>query len=57
MNDLMSLLRTLEAARFYGTLEAKFEAGRIVIIRKTETYVPYGREKREGKGGQLVSPE
>ena len=57
MNDLVSLLRTLEATKFYGSLEAKFEAGRVVIIRKTETYVPNGREKREGKGGQLVSPE
>jgi len=35
-----SLLSELERARFYGSLEVKFEAGRVVLIRKTETLKP-----------------
>jgi hypothetical protein len=37
MNELVQLLRQLEQARFYGSLELKFEAGRVVLIRKSET--------------------
>jgi len=40
MNDLTQLLHQLEAARFYGSLELKFEAGHIVLLKKTETLKP-----------------
>jgi hypothetical protein len=40
MNELATLLRQLEAARFYGTLEIKLEAGHVVLLRKTETLRP-----------------
>jgi hypothetical protein len=44
------LLAELEAARFYGSLELKYEAGRVVLIRKTETFKPtessYGNNRR-----------
>jgi hypothetical protein len=31
------LLRSLEQSRFFGTVELKFEAGRVVLIRKTRS--------------------
>ena len=37
MNELVQLLRHLEQARFYGSVELKYEAGRVVLIRKSET--------------------
>lgn len=37
MNELVQLLRQLEQVRFYGSLELKYEAGRVVLIRKSET--------------------
>ena len=40
MNELIALLRQLEAAHFYGALELKYEAGRIDLIRKSETQKP-----------------
>jgi len=42
MNDLISLLRQLEVSHFYGSLEVKFEAGHIIVIRKTESIKPAG---------------
>ena len=40
MIELSELLRQLEWARFYGSVEVKIEAGRIVLIRKSETFKP-----------------
>jgi hypothetical protein len=40
MLPIGDLLEELQAGRFYGSVEVKFEAGRIVLIRKTETYKP-----------------
>ena len=34
---LSEILRELEHSRFYGSLEIKFEAGRVVLLRKSET--------------------
>lgn len=34
---LLTLLESLTKSRFYGTLELKFEAGNIVLCRKTQT--------------------
>ena len=36
--DVPNLLNVLERERFYGSVEVKFEAGRIVLLRKTETF-------------------
>jgi hypothetical protein len=41
MNELNQLLSQLEQSRFYGSLEFKYEAGRVVLIRKSETFKPY----------------
>lgn len=46
-----SLLSELERTRFYGTLEMKFEAGHVVLIRKTETLKP-SCQRRDNRGGQ-----
>ena len=40
MNELVQLLRQLEQSRFYGLIELKYEPGRIVLIRKSETFKP-----------------
>lgn len=37
MNELVQLFRHLEQSRFYGSVELKYEAGRVVLIRKSET--------------------
>ncbi len=40
MNEPNQLLRQLEESRFYGSVELKYEAGRVVLVRKTETFKP-----------------
>ncbi len=51
VNDL---LRSLEQSRFYGTLELKFESGRVVLIRKTETIKPETVPYRNTRGAEDV---
>ena len=38
--ELIDLLAKLEADRFYGSMELKFEAGKLVMVKKTETLKP-----------------
>ena len=40
MTGLLTMLRQLEAEHFYGSVELKYEAGRVVLIRKSETLKP-----------------
>lgn len=40
MNELAEMLRQLELGRFYGSVELKFEAGHVVLLKKTETIKP-----------------
>ena len=44
------ILRSLEQSRFYGTVELKFESGRVVLIRKTETLNPSAQDCRDNRG-------
>lgn len=44
--ELTNLLAALEQQRFFGTLEVKIEAGRVVLMRKTETIKPDCRDPR-----------
>jgi len=37
VDELFNLIKDLVKRRFYGALEIKFEAGRIVIVKKTES--------------------
>ncbi len=50
MTELIRLLRQLEAARFYGQVEVRFEAGHITVIRKTESIKPREGDQRNNRG-------
>ena len=38
--DISELISQMSSERFYGSLEIKFEAGRVVLLKKTETVKP-----------------
>ncbi len=45
------IVSELERLRFYGELDIKFEAGRVVLLKKTETVKPSGAGNcRENRG-------
>lgn len=44
------LVAEVQRDRFYGTLELKFEGGRFVIARKSETIKPLGGRDNRGDG-------
>ena len=46
MHAVAEVLRELERGRFYGSVEIKFEGGRVVLLRKTETIKPDYRGNR-----------
>ena len=48
--ELTDILRDLERSRFFGTLELKFESGRVVLVRKTETLKPATSNYRNNRG-------
>ena len=50
MQRLDQLLADLEKQRFYGSLEIKFEAGKVVLLRKTETIKPTVENCRTNRG-------
>ena len=50
MQALTEILKELEIAGFYGSLELKFEAGRVVLVRKTETLKPLSDNCRDNRG-------
>ena len=50
MNELAQLLRQLEAGRFFGSLEIKFEAGHVVLLKKTETLKPMQPSYGDNRG-------
>ncbi len=49
MQRLDQLLAQLERQRFYGSVEVKFEVGRVVLVRKTETIKPENCRDNRGK--------
>ena len=48
IETITRLLKDLEQRRFYGGLEIKVEAGRVVLIRKTENIKP--QDYRDNRG-------
>ncbi len=52
MDSVVQLLTELERQRFYGSLEIKFEAGKVVLLRKTETIKPTVENCRTNRGKQ-----
>jgi hypothetical protein len=49
MDKVIDLIRQLEGDHFYGALTLKFEAGRIVVINKNQTFKPSGLPGQPGK--------
>ena len=49
MEEIHLLLRNLADSKFFGALVIKFEAGKVVLLRKEETIKPthYGENRRE----------
>ena len=45
-------IEQLERQEFYGSVELKFEAGRIVLIRKTETIKPNDHRNNRGANNE-----
>ena len=37
---VMQLIKELEDLSFYGSLEVKFESGKVVVVKKIETLKP-----------------
>ena len=50
MDKVIELLKELEHTKFYGGLEIKFEAGHVVLVRKTETIKPTKEDFRDTRG-------
>jgi hypothetical protein len=40
VNEIRELIQRLAGERFYGALTIKFEAGKIVVLKKEETFKP-----------------
>jgi hypothetical protein len=40
MNEAIEMIRQLVREHFYGALTIKFEAGRITVIKKEQTFKP-----------------
>jgi hypothetical protein len=49
---IQKVVTELETRRFFGTLEIKFEAGRVVLLRKSETLKPNCRDSRGNSNEQ-----
>lgn len=50
--EIKDLIDELERGRFYGSLELKFEGGRVVLLRKVETIKP--KANRDNRGAEHV---
>jgi hypothetical protein len=50
--NLAEVLDSLQESHFFGSLEIKFEAGRVVLLRKTETIKPNDRRDNRGENEQ-----
>jgi hypothetical protein len=51
---IADLVDELERGRFFGSLELKFEAGQVVLLRKTETIKPAKGAYRNTRGVEGV---
>jgi hypothetical protein len=47
--DIPQMLEKLYNQAFYGSLEIKLEAGRIVLLKKTETFKPKENATRQSE--------
>jgi hypothetical protein len=44
---ITAMLLDLGRQKFFGSIELKLEAGRLILMRKTETFVNDSRENRD----------
>ena len=49
ITTISEMLKRLEEQEFFGGVELKFERGRLVTIRKTETLKPHDLSRYGGK--------
>lgn len=54
MDKLNELLREFEHSQLYGSLEIKFEHGKVVLIRKSETFRPTVENYGSSRGSEHV---
>ena len=52
MNKVQEILRDLGRNRFYGTIEIKFESGKVILIRKSETFKPTVENYGDTRGSE-----
>lgn len=52
MVSIGEVLNELERNHFYGSLEVKLEAGKVVLLRKTETIKSEAENYRNNRGNQ-----
>jgi hypothetical protein len=50
MQYVIEILRILEREKFYGSLEVKFEAGKVTVLKKAETLKPPADDRRDNRG-------
>ncbi len=55
VNPIQALLQEMARRRFYGSLEIKLEAGKVVLLRKTETIKPALAHNPSTGGGSYES--
>jgi hypothetical protein len=48
MEETLALIRRLATERFYGSITLKFEAGKVVVLKKEETIKP--KDYRDNRG-------
>jgi hypothetical protein len=48
--DPAAILADLQSQGFYGSVEFVFQAGRVVLVRKTETLKVPPEDRRENRG-------
>lgn len=57
MNKFTEFLQELERKQFFGSLEVKFESGKIVLLRKSETIKLEPENYRNNRGDRNVEPK
>jgi len=50
-NDAVAILQDLAKSDFWGSLEITFQAGKVVLLKKTETLKPSQRNNRVNENG------
>ncbi len=50
LNDLLRMLRDLEQRKFWGSVELKFENGRLMHIKQAQTFKPEDISHRTSRG-------